>query len=220
MTNKTAFVTGASSGIGSAIVAALKSNGWEVIGPSHSELDLNDLQAVETYGHELQKKVETIDAFVHVAGIWHDSQGPLADKKLANFTAGQITTTMHVGLVAPMLLLAALLPVIKNGTVVGISGTFESGGAGWLPYYTSKRAVEDFLVGLSQDYPELKVYGVSPADTATPAYRKFYPQYIDESQTPEVVANLVTKLLQGNSEFKSGDIIELRQGSAKTGFHV
>jgi len=119
-----------------------------------------------------------------------------------------------------MVLLAELLPHMDHGTVLGISGTFEDGASGWLPYYTSKRALEDFLMGLSQDTPNVKVYGISPSDTATTAYDKFYPEYANQSQPPEAVADLVLLLLHGDHQYKSGDIIELKRGHRRVAFHA
>lgn len=124
---------------------------------------------------------------------------------------------MNVGVTSAMVLCNRLLPLMNGGTVVGISGTFTDGAAGWLPYYTCKRALEDFLVGLSQDTPGVKVFGISPADTATQPYKQFYPEYIDEAQSPDAIADLVSVLLSGNTSFASGDIIELRQGKIKKG---
>lgn len=217
---KTAFITGGSSGIGQAIVSDLKEKGWEVVAPTHAELDLSNLEAVSAYVKKLAAEAKQYDAFIDVAGIWHNQDKVLSGMKLAEFSPEQITSTVNVALTAAMLLVNKLLPKMQNGTIIGISGTFESGAAGWLPYYVSKRGLEDFLVGLSQDYSELKVYGISPSDTATSAYQKFFPEYYAESQSPEAVAKLINDLLDGSTGYKSGDIIELRQGERKVKFHA
>ena len=39
----------------------------------------------------------------------------------------------------------------RGNSIINLSGTFESGGKGWLPYYVSKRALEDLTVGLSDE---------------------------------------------------------------------
>lgn len=228
---KTAIITGPSSGIGGAIIKALTAQGWRVIGLTHKskldsettktyEIDLADLAATNKLGKQLVKDFSRIDAFIHAAGIWHDDNESLADKQLASFTPEQIISSMNVGVTSAMVLCTVLLPSMKEGTVIGISGTFSDGGAGWLPYYTSKRALEDFLVGLSQDYKDVQVFGISPADTATPAYQKFYPQYAAEAQAPDAVAELVANLLSGQTDFKSGDVIEVRDGEVKKGYHA
>ncbi len=228
---RTAILTGSSSGIGAAIAKTLTTQGWHVVGLVHKsktgnettktyEIDLADLAATNKLGKQLAKDFSRIDAFIHAAGIWHDENKSLADKQLASFTPEQVISSMNVGVTSAMVLCNALLPNMPSGKVIGISGTFNDGGAGWLPYYTSKRALEDFLVGLSQDYEDAQVFGISPADTATPAYQRFYPEYAAEAQPPEAIAEVVVKLLAGQSDFKSGDIIEVRNGKAKRGYHV
>lgn len=227
---RTAILTGPSSGIGGAIAKTLLAQGWQVVGLTHKsksdseiktyEIDLSDLVATAKLGEQLAEDLPRIDAFIHIAGIWHNKDESLADKQLVNFTPEQIIATMNVGVTSAMVLCNTLLPNMPDGTVIGVSGTFSDGGAGWLPYYTSKRALEDFLVGLSQDYRNIRVFGISPSDTATPAYQKFYPQYAAEAQSPDVIAELVANLLTGQAEFKSGDVIEVRDGKAKEGYHV
>lgn len=219
---KTAVITGGSSGIGKAIIETLKDNGWKVIAPSRKQMDLTDLAEVEKVAAKLAGTHQPIDALIHVAGVWHNKSAVYANKDLEDFTPEQIIETMLVGLTSFMVLTAKLLPRLsKHGAVVGITGTFGDGASGWLPYYTSKRALEDFLVGLAQDYPSgPNVFGISPADTATPAYEKFYPQYASGAQPPKAVANLCLELLNGQTGYKSGSIIELRGGKTKPGFHV
>lgn len=229
MDSKTVVITGISSDIGQAVAGLLSEQGWQVIGIYHDtkpaiadrtyQVDLSDLKATQTTAGQLAKSYPQINAFVHIAGIWHDEVTALADKKLSEFTPEQIISTMNVGVTSAMILCNQLLSIIKDGTIVGISGTFSGEAAGWLPYYTSKRALEDFLVGLSQDAPDVNVFGISPADTTTEPYKKFYPEYIDEAQPPDAVAKLVLELLDGSSEFTSGNIIELRQGRTTEGFH-
>ena len=216
---KTVFLTGGSSGIGKAITQKLAKDGWRILAPTHQQLDMSDLNQVIQYTSSADFPAQEIKAMIHVAGIWHDQDAALANKQFGNFSPDQIAQTINVGLTGFMLLANRLLAHGQPSHIVGISGTFESGGKGWLPYYTSKRALEDFLVGLAQDYPRLAVYGISPADTATPAYKRFYPEFADSAQPPEVAAELVTSLLDGKSNFASGNVIELRDGKQKPGFH-
>lgn len=227
---KTAILTGVSSGIGEAIANVLSKNGWQIIGLYNQtesdesltktyRIDLSDLAATAELGKRLASELSQVDALIHVAGLWHNDHEVLADKQLKQFTPEQIVASMNVGVTAAMVLCNALLPIMKQGSVIGISGTFSDGASGWLPYYTSKRALEDFLVGLSQDAKDVQVFGISPADTATPAYKKFYPQYAAEAQTPEAVAKFVLELLAGQNDFRSGDIIEVRQGKTTKNFH-
>ncbi len=216
MSKKTVFLTGGSSDIGQAISRYLDHDGWRVIAPTHQELNLAKLDEVADFVFP----VEDVDVFIHVAGVWHDRDAVLANKAFGGFTPEQITQTMNVGVNAPMLLVRRLLAEGKPSHVIGISGTFESGAKGWLPYYTSKRALEDFLVGLAQDNQELAVYAISPADTRTTAYERFYPEYAKSAQPVEAVSQIVCALLDGKQKYESGSVIELRDGKHKLGFHA
>lgn len=215
----TALLTGASSDIGQAISRHLKLADWEVIGPSRRKLDLTDLAAVGAYTEELSR-TQQVDAFIHVAGLWHEDEQLLADKMMGELNARHLIDTINVGVISPMLITNCLLAARQLSMVIGVSGTFNQGARGWLPYYVSKRALEDFLVGLSQDQDELQVYGISPADTATKAFKRFYPQYADKAQPPAVLARLVADLLIGRKHYASGTIIEVRGGELAGGFHV
>jgi NAD(P)-dependent dehydrogenase (short-subunit alcohol dehydrogenase family) len=215
---KTAFLTGGSSGIGQAIKLLLEENGWEVIAPSHKELDLSRLDTVADKTAQAVKDAVTIQSVIHVAGIWHDEQAVFR-KDLEDYTPEQVAATLNVGLTGFMIALSRLLPKMpKDGAVVGISGTFADGASGWLPYYVSKRGLEDLLIGLSQDYPNgPRVYGVSPADTATEAYARFFPEHTSGAQPPEAVAQEVYRLL--TTAVPTGSVVEVRHSVAKPGFH-
>lgn len=219
MDRKIALITGGSSSIGRAITLALEKKGWEVLNPAHKELNLSDLEAVSTYAESIKLEKSKIDALIHVAGIWHDSNQALADMPMGSFSTNQVVETMNVGVTAAMVLVNSLLPIMEHGTFIGVSGTFSDGAKGWLPYYVSKRALEDFILGLSEDAPELKAYGISPADTATDAFQKFYPDYVASAQPPEAVSELAMKLLEGQENYENGSIIKLRNGNASRSFH-
>ena len=97
-----------------------------------------------------------------------------------------------MGFTAPSLIIHGLLSKMgRKSKIVNLSGTFENGGKGWLPYYASKRALEDLTIGLSQELEDrdIQVNAVSPSDTATEAYAKYFPQYMDEAISPEKLWN-------------------------------
>lgn len=107
----------------------------------------------------------------------------------------------------------------KDSKIINISGTFENGAKGWLPYYVSKKALEDLTVGLAQELrnKQIQVNCISPADTLTLSYKKFFPEYAkeDECIKPEDVANIVHFLVSEKAEHITGQIIELKQKRVK-----
>jgi NAD(P)-dependent dehydrogenase (short-subunit alcohol dehydrogenase family) len=108
--------------------------------------------------------------------------------------------------------------MIEGSSIINLSGTFENGGKGWLPYYVSKRAIEDLTIGLSQELADkgIKVNCVSPSDTATEEYKKFFPDDAKDAQSPEQVAKLFLDLTQKDV---TGKIFVIRKGKVEEGFH-
>jgi NAD(P)-dependent dehydrogenase (short-subunit alcohol dehydrogenase family) len=222
MEKKTAILTGANSGIGEAITKTLSDDGWRVIGLTRQDCDLSDLAAVEQLANKLKDEVPIINALIHVAGVYHSHDEAFGQRDLEDYSPEWITATMNVGVTSLMILASRLLPnIAKDGAVIGVSGTFEFSPSGWLPYYTSKRALEDFLVGLAADYKSgPRVYGVSPSDTITPAYTKFFPEDAKNAQPATSVSLLVAHLLEGDSPYHNGDIVVVKHKKAAKGFHL
>ena len=219
---RTVLVTGGSSDIGRAISEMLVESGWQVIAPSRKDLDLADLHTISHKAKKLVRDVLTLDAIIHVAGVWHDDESSF-NKDLEDYTTVQIADAMNVGLTGFMILLSVLIPLMpKNGTVIGISGIFsdaKNGADGWLPYYVSKRGLEDLLVGLAQDYPYgPHAYGISPAGTATKALGRFFPEDMAAAQPAAAIAAEVHQLL-AKPRVSSGGVVTLRNAVARPGFH-
>lgn len=169
----------------------------------------------------IRSQTSKVDLLVNIAGVWHGDSGVYAGTNYESFPTEVILTTIRVGVTAPMLLVHGLLPAMKQGaTIVNLSGTFENGAKGWLPYYVSKRAMEDLTVGLTEELSErgVRVYGVSPSDTATEAYAQYFPQYLDEAIDPRQIANKIISLAGGDE--KSGQIWVMKKGQEpRADFH-
>ena len=225
---KRLLVTGVTSGIGSAIKTLFEAAGWEVVGLARHlpldqngfEVDLAHLDGVQPTALRASVEKGPFDAFIHVAGVWHDDNESFAGKRLHEFEWQQIAATMNVGLTSAMIISATLLETMpNNGSMIFISGKFQDGGANWLPYYTSKRALEDFVVGLAADESRVRVWGVSPDDTASDAYKRFYPDAAQHAQPPESVARTCLDLVEGRLSADSGTIVEVSDGKAGAGYH-
>mgnify|MGYP001611741645 FL=1 len=171
----------------------------------------------------IKKQITKLDVLVNVAGIWHGKDEVFAGKNLTEFSEKTVLETLMVGTVAPTLLAYHLLPLMpKQSHIINISGTFEPGAKGGLPYYVSKRAIEDLTVGLAQDMTEkqIQVNGISPSDMATPAYKKFFPQYYDDGIDPGLVAKQLVKLVSSFDPKISGQIFVMKKGQDPfTAFH-
>jgi NAD(P)-dependent dehydrogenase (short-subunit alcohol dehydrogenase family) len=111
---RTALVTGASRGIGSAIARRFEELGARVLAPSRAELDLADDSSVDGYLRSLQGAV---DILVNNAGV-----NPLGTAVEASDE--EIAETLHVNLVSPMRLARAVAPAMAArgyGRILNVS---------------------------------------------------------------------------------------------------
>jgi NAD(P)-dependent dehydrogenase (short-subunit alcohol dehydrogenase family) len=172
MTAGCAIVTGASSGIGAAIVMRLLAGGWEVTGLSRRRPDIEDsrftwLQADMTDFDALEKQLRTldsVDALVHAAGLQFSA--PLG--QLDNEHSAQMWR-VHVG--AAEVLANTLAPKIgAGGRIVLLGSRTMAGNAGKSQYAATKSA----LAGMARSWAaELVQRGVTvnvvaPGPTDTP----------------------------------------------------
>lgn len=162
--NKIAIVTGASTGIGQSVAFQFAKQGAFVflIGRNKKglietqriiqdftgkseilEADLSSLQSINQLILKIKSKTKRVDILANIAGVWHGKSEVYAGKEFDAFDQKMILDTYSVGLTAPTLLSHGLIPLmLKNGKIINLSGTFENGAKGWLPYYVSKRALK------------------------------------------------------------------------------
>ncbi len=237
---KAALVTGASTGIGQAVAVELGRKGYFVglVARRLEELektremvkkaggqalefptDLRDLEQVDYLVDLVSIEVDKLDLIVNIAGVWHGKDEVYAGKDITEFEWKVINDTYMVGVVAPTIIVAGLVNLMPRGAViVNISGTFENGARGWLPYYVSKRAIEDLTLGLVDELKDkgIRVNCVSPSDTATQEYIKYFPEDAKDANTPEQVAKLVVDVAEKG---ETGKFWTIRRGQVSQGYH-
>jgi NAD(P)-dependent dehydrogenase (short-subunit alcohol dehydrogenase family) len=215
---KSAVVTGASSGIGAAIVRRLLFDGWHVTGMSRRDpqlddarfswapIDLGDLDALRRRASE----IGAVDAVVHAAGLQRSA--PLGALKVED---GLDMWRVHVA--AAEVLVDALAEKIRDGgRVVLVGSRTMTGNAGKSQYATTKSA----LTGMARSWAAelidraitVNVVAPGPTDTpmlADPARRstpvKLPPmgRLID----PDEVAGLISFLLGPHGRSITGQAI-------------
>ncbi len=182
--------------------------------------DLSKTESVDNLIKKIQAKFEVIDVLVNVAGIWHGSDHTYTGIDFSKFETQVILDTMNVGLIAPMLLIHGLSGRIKEGGVIlNLSGTFIYGAKGQVPYYVSKRAMEDLTIALSEDLADKNIYVncISPSDTSTTALQKYFPQDAYDANTPEQVAKLAVDIC---SQKTTGKFWKIKHGKITLdGYH-
>lgn len=241
MKDKFALVTGASTGIGRATAIELGKNGITVALVARNkqkleetkklveevggkgiifEADLSNIDSVNNLIQSIKLQTQQVDILVNIAGIWHGDNEVFAGKDFETFDQKTILDTFSVGLIAPTLLVHGLVSIMPQGSnIINLSGTFENGAKGWLPYFVSKRAIEDLTLGLVGELKEkqINVNCISPSDTATVEYKKYFPEDAVDANSPETIAKAIVNLINSN---KTSQFIVIKTGQlTKNGYH-
>lgn len=170
MALRRALVSGASSGIGAAVVDRLLAEGWQVTGLSrrdpgrggaytHIGVDLTDHAAVRRALAGL-----TVEALVHAAGVLRTA--PLGALEA---TAGEAMWRLHVE-AAALLADCVVGRMPAGGRVVLLGSRTATGAAGRSQYAASKAAVVGFARSWAAELigRGITVNVVAPAATDTP----------------------------------------------------
>jgi NADP-dependent 3-hydroxy acid dehydrogenase YdfG len=176
---RTALITGASRGIGSAIAEALAPTHTlllagrpspalqataERLGATVRPLDVTDTDAIA----DATAAIGELDVLVHNAGV--SLPGRVADS-----TVEQWRTTFDVNVFGAVAVTLALLPALRRGDGQVV---FINSGAGRTPsenmasYSASKFALRAFADSLRLSEPELRVTTVYPGRTDTDMQRE------------------------------------------------
>ena len=181
---QTALITGGSKGFGLALADSLVADGWSVVidGRDRHALDeavsrLNRLsaghagQAVQgipgdvadaAHRHELVRAVGGgLDLLVNNAS----TLGPSPQPNLAEYPLDEYRRVLDVNVLAPLALIQAMLPALRQrrGTLIDItSDAGVEGYAGWGGYGSSKAALEQLSNVLAAEEPDVQRLLVRP----------------------------------------------------------
>src|SRR6202050_4985396 len=188
-TQKTAIVTGASQGIGAAVVRAFLERGYNVVGTSRNATKSSELKASDRLvlvdgdiGHAstAQKVVDTaiqkfgsIDAVVNNAGIF--SAKPFTDYSAEDFRA-LVSTNLEGYIYITQLAVQQMLAQRSGGSVVGITSSLVENPIGGLPVslpMITKGGLEAITRSLSSEYSKehIRFNSVAPGVVDTPLHK-------------------------------------------------
>lgn len=199
MTQKYAVVTGANSGVGGAISLALAQAGYFVALIGRNEERLSGIKS----------NTDHVDVLVNAAAIWHGESEVFAGRDFDTFPQSVVSDTLMVGLMAPTLLSHVFIPLMPpKSKIINISGVFGELINGWIPYFVSKRGLEDLTIGLASELKDrdIQVNSISLNDVATDPYKKYFPQYYPDGLDLIEIANFALKLCSPESDNVTGKI--------------
>lgn len=192
------LITGATGGIGSAIQGILKNAGHTVIPVDRNEYDLTSPEAIQ----KLSSNVGQIEAIVCAHG-YIDSVGSLSAQSIE-----AIQKTFEVNTLS----IAYLARQFPDVDMIVLSSTAALHPNGKYPTYSaSKAAVNVLMQNMARHTPKHRYITVCPGATNTKMREKIAHDAA-QHQHPSVIADVVSKALHRDSEYRSGDILSVRDG--------
>ena len=195
---KNALIIGSSGGIGSALLAALQSDGWAVTGLSRRDDDLDVTDATSVNAHLSSLKGPFHRIVIATGALEIGPHGP--EKALKQITPEAMAAQFALNAIGPALVLAhaaRLLPRDTPAVVATISARVGSIGdnqvGGWHSYRAAKAAVNQIIRGaaieLARSHKHAACVALHPGTVAT----KFTEKYL--GRHPAVAPDLAARRL-------------------------
>ncbi len=232
LADKTAFITGASRGIGRAVALAFAKEGAHVIATARTKGALEELddeireaggsatllpmnlaksEKLEGIGPTIYERWGKLDIFVGCAGML----GPLSP--LTHLSPRDVQSVLDTNLTANWKLLRTLDPILRRseaGRVIFVtSGAVKKNKAFWGAYTMSKAALEALAKTYADEIENtnIKVNLVNPGPVATAMRAKAYPGEDPETLTkPEDLTSLFIEMASAGYE-KNGEVIDYKK---------
>ncbi len=228
---KKALVTGASGGIGKAIVARLKREGATVLTTDRTGAEINgdltDAEFCDGLPSQAAEKMGGLDILVNNAGI-------ITRGKITEATDDDLRLTMAINVEAPFRLCRAAIPIMADaggGAIVNTSSCWGvHPGPNHPVYIMSKAAIASLTQCLGRDHAHqnIRVNAVCPNEVNTPMIRTGFAirgldpdKAIDELNAtvplgriaePEDIADVIAFLASDDARYMCGALLEVNGG--------
>jgi len=229
---KFALVTGASRGIGNAVVRLFAEHGAKIFCCARSEeklLELRD-ELSRQDGYILPKAIDLskpaeIDGFfefiseqIDILDIVVNAAGNFARSRIDEIDEADYDMVMNVNLKAPLLICRNAVPYLEKaggGTIVNVSSLSGCLGVEKFPTFGSYNISKYGLWGLTEilalelKEKNIRVNQVSPSGVDTELFYRAVPPGVEPSLSPEDVANIILYLASERSAPLSGENLRL-----------
>jgi 3-oxoacyl-[acyl-carrier protein] reductase len=228
---KTALITGASRGIGLAVVKLFRSHGANIFCCARTEdkleelrkyseddtrihtqkIDLKSRSEIDSFFTFIRENTNSLDIVINVAGVHIGS-------RIESIDEADYDSVMNVNLKAPLLICRSAIPLMENaggGCIVNVSSLsgcfglqkFESFGAYNISKYGLWGLTEILAIELKNK--NIRVNQVSPSGVDTQMFYDAVPPGVKPSLSPEDVANTILYLASDSSTPLTGENIRL-----------
>jgi NAD(P)-dependent dehydrogenase (short-subunit alcohol dehydrogenase family) len=214
------IVTGASRGIGKALITILEGEGATVIGCSRSGnedtrvVDVSDPDAVSALVQSVIDEHGRVDVLINNAGVIHQ-YSPLEEISLEDYSK---CIDCNIGSVFyGMRAVLAHMKKNNNGFIINIG---SMAGTVSHPNISVYSATKFAVLGLTQtvakelddEKSSVRCLSVSPGGTDTDMRRELLGEGAAKSQDPEIVARIVSDILTEKTPIENGMNVQVVRG--------
>jgi len=229
MSHRTALITGAPGGIGSAICEKLVSEGYQIYGTYYvgeeddKAIELKrKLDNMKVIPVDFKSREQTLELMQSLRSVQFDAivnnAGMFEPEDFENFDFDIWDSTLAVNLTAPLLISVGLRDNIKKGgAIVNISsGGGYKGAFACIAYVASKAALMNLTKSLANNFADrnIRVNAIAPGWIDTPmstpeSYQAASITPLTRNGKPEEVADVVSYLISDKASFITGAIISV-----------